>query len=209
MSNDVNMTTPSFSSFMISATCSIKLSTLGFWYLSFWMASFRDLASSAILTELSFFDSFDHGLYKDFVVDLLHLPDVAYFQLFLDFRFHCLLLLKGNSASLLLSYFGILLELKFNFKSFYFPVSRKFCFIVSISFLSEILLIMFVYSQFPLASPTLKLNCVSQSRPINDRLPSSVMNVLVLWFSHLDVYRREPKKIQRFVVVIYIQLCFR
>ena len=64
-----------------------------------------------------------------------------------------------------------------------------FFLIVSFSLLSEMLLNMFVYSLFPLASPTLKLSCVRQSRPINDRLPSLLMTILAFFSFRFPTWR--------------------
>ena len=53
ISNDVNLTVLSSLLLIIFATCSIRFSKFGIWYFSFWMALLSDLASNAILTDLS------------------------------------------------------------------------------------------------------------------------------------------------------------
>ena len=181
-SRDVNRTSPSFSLMIISAICSIRLSWLHIWYFFFRMALFRDLASRAILTALSFLTVTTTGFMNSsspIFSTLLMCPSFSSFsissytascnwrEIRLPFYWVITASFRNSELSLYPLIFPCLLNNSGNFR-FY---CSRFC-------PSEMWLIVSEYPPFPFASPTLKFSWFSQSRPMRDRLPSHEITIL-------------------------------
>ena len=146
------------------------------------MALFRDLASNAIFTVLSFLTVTTTGWMKTSSLIFSTLPMWASCSNLSIYASTASWSCSGIHLPFCWVIFAPFLNSHLILYPFIFPCLLKSLGTFSFNFLmscsSEMFCIMLEYSLLPFASPTPKFDWLSQSRPMRDRFPSFVITIL-------------------------------